>query len=90
MAQVDLRIAVTLWGLMADDPSKSPVLAAWTQLDDVIARVAKRGVILETFRGRMTRQTCVDNAEILLPVIQELGNLLAYSNETRMLQHCIP
>lgn len=81
MAQVDLRIAVALWGLMADDPSKSPVLAAWTKLDDVIARVAKRGVILETFRGRMTRQTCVDNAEILLPVIQELGNLLAYSDK---------
>lgn len=58
-----------------DEPSGScPVLTAWTKLDAVVQRVAGKGVMLDA-SGKLTRQSCVDNADILKPVIENLGGL---------------
>ena len=57
-----------------------PVLTAWAQLDDVLQRVATCGLMTYT-SGRLTRQTCVGNGELLLPVISKYGPLPAFKNE---------
>lgn len=53
-----------------------PILAGWSQLEVVVARVASHGKMVES-AGKLTRQTCVDNADILIPLINELGGLTA-------------
>ena len=53
-----------------------PVLAEWSQLDAVLTRVATSGLMV-AISGRVTRQTCIDNGELLVPVKNELGQLPA-------------
>ena len=64
-----------------DTPQKPcPVLTAWAQLDAVLQRVATCGLLTFT-SGRLTRQTCIDNGELLMPVINQFGPLPAFQNE---------
>ena len=58
-----------------DEPSGScPVLTAWIKLDAVVQRVASKEVMLDA-SGKLTRQSVADNADILKPVIETLGDL---------------
>ena len=49
-----------------------PVMTAWTDLPDVVSRAGK-GRIAAVSSRKLTRQTCVDNAELLIPLILEVG-----------------
>ena len=63
-----------------DTPQKPcPVLTAWAQLDAVLQRVATCGLLTYT-SGRLTRQTCIDNGDLLIPVIDQFGPLPAFQN----------
>ena len=60
---------------MAGDDA-CPVLAAWANMPELIASVAKSGRMVDC-TAQLTRQTCVDNADILEPLINVVGSLAA-------------
>lgn len=66
---------------MADDSKqpRCPVLDAWADMEVLLQRVATSG-LLTCVVGNITRQTCVDNGDILVPVINVLGQLPALSS----------
>lgn len=50
-----------------------PVLTAWSSMDAVMQRMATAGLILYCSTGRLTRQTCIDNGDVLAPLINVYG-----------------
>lgn len=59
-----------------DLDAQCPIVAAWSRLEVVVAKVASHGKMVDSV-GKLTRQTCVDNADILIPLINEFGGLTA-------------
>lgn len=51
-----------------------PVVSAWAAVEILMQRAAN-GKLAEA-RGKLTRQTCIDNRDLLVPLIQEFGALV--------------
>ena len=64
-------------GLPVDPEGNCPVLKAWSEIDAVVARAAAHGKITVT-SGKLTRQSCIDNADVLLPLVNATGSLPAF------------
>lgn len=52
-----------------------PVLQAWIQLEALV-EIAARGTVVQVSGKKLTRQTCVDNRETLIPLILAVGTLV--------------
>ena len=70
---------------MASDAGSSsisiecPVLSAWSQSQFVLQRLLKKDLLVIS-SGKLTRKTCVDNRELLVPLINLVGCLTAVSD----------
>ena len=56
--------------------SVCPVLREWVAKEEILLS-ASRGK-LTVAKGKLSRQTCVDNADLLIPLIKEYGTLLKF------------
>ena len=54
-----------------------PVMAEWVKVEHLIT-LASKGK-LTSARGKLTRMTCVDNRELLIPLIKEFGTSKQFS-----------
>lgn len=63
---------------MSAEPGASvcPVLREWVAKEEIL-RSATKGK-LTVSKGKLSRQTCVDNADLLIPLINEYGTLLKF------------
>ena len=50
-----------------------PVMTAWSTMDAVMQRMATAGLILYCPGKKLTRQTCIDNGDVLGPLINAYG-----------------
>ena len=64
-------------GIRVDPEGKCPVLRAWSDMPSVVARAAAHGKISVT-SGKLTRQTCIDNSDVLVPLVNAIGSLPAF------------
>lgn len=55
-----------------------PVLREWVQLEAAVARAAGSNKVAICPGSKLTRQTCIDNSELLIPLINEVGNSSAF------------
>ena len=57
-----------------EDPKNvvCPVLTSWSSMDVVMQRMATSGLILHCGK-KLTRQTCIDNGDVLAPLINTYG-----------------
>ena len=54
--------------------SECPVLSAWSKSQFVLQRLLKKDLLVVS-SGKLTRRTCVDNRELLVPLINLVGCL---------------
>ena len=54
-----------------------PVVREWVKVEHLITAASKGK--LTVARGKLTRLTCVDNRELLIPLIKEFGTLKQFS-----------
>ena len=59
---------------MASVASECPVLSAWGKSQFVLQRLLKKDLLVLS-SGKLTRRTCVDNRELLVPFINLVGYL---------------
>ena len=64
-------------GIAVDPEGNCPVLKAWSDMDSVVARAAAHSKLTVT-AGKLTRQTCIGNADVLVPLINATGGLPAF------------
>ena len=56
--------------------SECPVLTAWGKSEFVLQRLLKKELLVIS-SGKLTRKTCTDNRELLIPLINLVGGLTA-------------
>ena len=70
-------MASPVGGIAVDPEGSCPVLKAWSDIDSVVARAAAHSKLTVT-AGKLTRQTCIDNADVLVRLINATGGLPAF------------
>ena len=74
MAQSPISIAAD----MAAETPECPVLKAWQDVEVLVERAARCKLALVS--GKLGRQHCVDNADLLIPLINEYGTLTYFDS----------
>lgn len=59
--------------MTADQDGVCPVVREWAGMEALMGRASTGRLAVAV--GKLTRQTCVDNADLLIPLIKEFGIL---------------
>ena len=96
MQEVRLKVASCSHGLDSCCGQRLPAPAGgmphhedWALLGGLVGR-ASNGQLAHVNAKQLSRQTCVDNADMLIPVIRHLGSLAAFGLVSKKMGRVLP